>query len=110
MEVHHWWQPEAGMGGCMSSHHPLLDEARAMLDRVISGINSLHLVPLDYNTSTTADYLRAEERLIVAYGQEQAKPKCDRCDGSGWLEPIGPKSDGSYITSRPCPKCDAVWL
>lgn len=33
---------------------------------------------------------------------------CDRCDGSGWLEPIGPKPDGSYITSRPCPRCDAT--
>lgn len=35
---------------------------------------------------------------------------CNRCQGTGWLEPIGPKSDGSYITSRPCPQCDAVWL
>ena len=30
---------------------------------------------------------------------------CKRCGGTGWLEPIGPKSDGSYITSRPCPGC-----
>jgi hypothetical protein len=35
-------------------------------------------------------------------------PKCMRpqrknCDGTGWLDAIGPKSDGSYITSRPCP-------
>lgn len=86
----------------------LLDEARAMIDRAIGGINSLHLGPLDYNIATTIDDLRAAERLIEAYGQEQARPKCDRCDGTGWLEPIGPKSDGSYITSRPCPKCDST--
>ena len=30
---------------------------------------------------------------------------CERCSGTGWLDPIGPKSDGSYITSRPCPRC-----
>jgi hypothetical protein len=30
------------------------------------------------------------------------KPKKPNCDGEGWLEPIGPKSDGSYITSRRC--------
>lgn len=28
--------------------------------------------------------------------------KCRRCNGTGWLEPIGPCSDGSYITSRRC--------
>lgn len=27
---------------------------------------------------------------------------CKRCNDTGWLEPIGPKPDGSYITSRPC--------
>lgn len=27
---------------------------------------------------------------------------CKRCNDTGWLEPIGPHSDGSYITSRPC--------
>lgn len=31
---------------------------------------------------------------------------CKRCGGTGWLEPIGPKEDGSYITSRPCGNCD----
>lgn len=25
------------------------------------------------------------------------------CNGDGWLDAIGPKSDGSYITSRLCP-------
>jgi hypothetical protein len=34
-----------------------------------------------------------------------AEVKCARCDGEGWIEPIGPHSDGSYITSRPCPRC-----
>jgi len=31
------------------------------------------------------------------------KPKRKSCDDEGWLEAIGPKPDGSYITSRPCP-------
>lgn len=34
--------------------------------------------------------------------------ECERCEGSGWLEPIGPCSDDSYITSRECPKCEGV--
>lgn len=32
--------------------------------------------------------------------------KCSRCNGEGWLDAIGPKSDGSYITSRPCSTCN----
>lgn len=28
--------------------------------------------------------------------------KCDKCSDTGWREPIGPHSDGSYTTSRPC--------
>ena len=39
-----------------------------------------------------------------------ARPKCEQCGRDrygkcedGWLPPIGPCSDGSYITSRPCP-------
>jgi DnaJ-class molecular chaperone len=34
-----------------------------------------------------------------------AEVKCGRCDGEGWAESIGPHSDGSYITSRRCPRC-----
>jgi len=34
--------------------------------------------------------------------------KCGRCDKDGWLEPIGPCRDGSYITSRPCPNGCAI--
>lgn len=34
--------------------------------------------------------------------------QCSRCDGGGWLEPIGPCVDGSYVTSRPCPECNVV--
>jgi hypothetical protein len=30
-------------------------------------------------------------------------PKREDCDGKGWLAPLGPYRDGSYITSRPCP-------
>jgi hypothetical protein len=36
------------------------------------------------------------------------KWRCPRCGGSGWLEPIGPRSDDSYITCRPCPRCHAT--
>lgn len=39
----------------------------------------------------------------MVYGK---KVDCPRCKGEGWLEPIGPCADGSYITSRPCSKCD----
>lgn len=30
--------------------------------------------------------------------------ECDRCEEDGWCPPIGPEDDGSYITSRPCPR------
>lgn len=30
--------------------------------------------------------------------------KMESCDGQGWLEAIGPCADGSYITSRRCPR------
>jgi hypothetical protein len=29
---------------------------------------------------------------------------CDRCDGEGWVDGIE-GADGSYVTSRRCPKC-----
>jgi hypothetical protein len=32
------------------------------------------------------------------------EPPCSRCKGQGWLDAIE-GSDGSYVTSRPCPKC-----
>jgi hypothetical protein len=35
--------------------------------------------------------------------QRCGRDKRKNCDGRGWLEAIGPCSDGSYITSRPCP-------
>ena len=38
-------------------------------------------------------------------GEMSDLKKCDKCDGEGWLDPIGPCSDGSYITMRPCPRC-----
>jgi len=47
--------------------------------------------------------LTAAQKDWLIHGDR--KP-CARCLGSGWLEPIGPKSDGSYITNRPCPNCD----
>ena len=31
------------------------------------------------------------------------RPKRKDCDADGWPEAIGPKSDDSYITCRPCP-------
>lgn len=30
------------------------------------------------------------------------KPKIDGCDGDGWMEPLGPYPDGSYMTMCPC--------
>lgn len=38
------------------------------------------------------------------------RPKRKTCDGAGWLDAIGPCSDGSYITSRPCPNKRTSWL
>lgn len=35
-----------------------LADARDYLDRAMGGLNTLHLGPLDYNVTTTADYLR----------------------------------------------------
>jgi DnaJ-class molecular chaperone len=55
-------------------------------------------VNIDPNSPTLTD---AEKRWLI-HGDEK---KCERCDGKGWVEPIGPKEDGSYITSRPCPQC-----
>lgn len=31
---------------------------------------------------------------------------CERCNDTGWRDPIGPCADGSYVTSRPC-NCEA---
>lgn len=31
------------------------------------------------------------------------------CYGNGWLEPLGPYRDGSYMTSRPCPNDDPFY-
>ena len=31
------------------------------------------------------------------------------CDGSGWIYPIGPCADGSYMTSRPCQNDDPFY-
>lgn len=30
---------------------------------------------------------------------------CEICQDTGWREPIGPCSDGSYITMQPCRHC-----
>lgn len=46
--------------------------------------------------------LTEAERNYLLHGHREP---CLRCKGTGWLEPIGPKSDGSYITTRPCPTC-----
>jgi DnaJ-class molecular chaperone len=48
------------------------------------------------------EILSAEEMEYLLHGKRVV---CPRCNGEGWLEPIGPCADGSYITSRPCPKC-----
>lgn len=41
----------------------------------------------------------------LAPPQAAKEGPCKRCNGTGWLEPLGPYDDGSYITSRPCPTC-----
>jgi hypothetical protein len=46
------------------------------------------------------DEMTDAERQWILHGDP--KPPCDRCGGSGWLDAIGPKADGSYITARPC--------
>ena len=50
-------------------------------------------------------------RMIEAMDEYDKRPKCALCGrpkrtncNEGWLDAIGPKSDGSYITSRPCPQ------
>lgn len=50
-------------------------------------------------------------RMMAAMDEADRRPACatcgrpqrNSCDGKGWLEALGPYSDGSYITSRPCP-------
>jgi hypothetical protein len=54
---------------------------------------------IDPNRPLTEEELR---RLIHG----DPKPPCERCGGTGWLDPIGPKADGSYITMRPCLRCN----
>jgi ribosomal protein S27AE len=57
---------------------------------------------LQHQLAVTAavETLRKQER------DAREVPACGRCSGTGWLEPIDDKPDGSYITSRPCPRCD----
>jgi DnaJ-class molecular chaperone len=37
--------------------------------------------------------------------QHEYLEKCARCNGEGWLPPSEIYSDGSYSTSRECPRC-----
>lgn len=39
-----------------------------------------------------------EKKICPKCGEPQLK----KCDGTGWMEAIGPCSDGSYMTSYPC--------
>ena len=46
--------------------------------------------------------------LKLGGDDEDMCPICKRrkrkdCNAEGWLDAIGPKSDNSYITARPCP-------
>ena len=45
-------------------------------------------------------------RQLVVPAKKHDDAPYERCGGEGWLEPIGPCADGSYITSRPCPRCN----
>jgi hypothetical protein len=63
---------------------------------------SVWKIMADYQADITlnAPAERPHERPICP---ECLHPRRKDCDGRGWLEAIGPHSDGSYITSRPCP-------
>jgi hypothetical protein len=54
----------------------VLTEARRYIDRAFGGIDALHIGPLDYNISTTADYLRTAASLIEEFGRKQAAGEC----------------------------------
>lgn len=71
---------------------------------------ALHDFKLNCRTDISRAAMAALKRLEKAIGELPDEPRCGRCNGTGWLEPIGPKIDGSYITSRPCPRCDVVRL
>jgi hypothetical protein len=60
-----------------------------------------------YPITAKSDELTMHELICWSIEPKPAPdpPPCGLCDGTGWLEPIGPKDDGSYITSRPCPRC-----
>ncbi|MHA6346429.1 hypothetical protein [Roseivivax sp. CAU 1761] len=46
---------------------------------------------------------------IACFAADEAKAlraevaECTRCGEDGWCAPLGPKADGSFVTSRPCP-------
>ena len=41
-----------------------LQEARRFAERAISGLDTLHIGPIDYNVSTTVEYLRTAAALL----------------------------------------------
>lgn len=78
-------------------HQPQNDEAA--IEWAVAMSDGLGL---DYLVTLTKD----DVVIPLPIRQRCAKCGLDKrrtCDGQGWLDAIGPKSDGSYITTRPCP-------
>ena len=50
-----------------------IKEARGYVDRALGGIDTLHLGPLDYNVTTTADYLRTAAAILEQFGRDARK-------------------------------------
>lgn len=48
----------------------LVKEARSYAERALGGIDTLHLGPLDYNVTTTVDYLRTAAALLEQFGKD----------------------------------------
>jgi hypothetical protein len=47
--------------------NPFLARAKALAERGLGGISTLHLGPLDYNISTTVDDLRTAAKHLEFY-------------------------------------------
>jgi hypothetical protein len=48
-------------------------EARRYVERAMGGIDTLHLGPLDYNVTTTVDYLRTAAAILEEFGRERGR-------------------------------------
>jgi hypothetical protein len=73
---------------------------RGLVDREIANVQRYRRA--DPQAQDHAEYLDQLARIQAAV---DAASQCARCKGTGWLDPIGPCDDGSYITSRECSSC-----